>query len=47
VKKTGKLAGVVTGFATLSLVVTPCGGSRSDSKEGAASTSLDACHFPE
>jgi peptide/nickel transport system substrate-binding protein len=43
VKKTNKLAGVVAGFATLSLVVAACGGSSSESNEGAAFTSLDAC----
>ena len=42
-KKTNKLAGVVAGFAALSLVVAACGGSSSESNEGAAFTSLDAC----
>jgi len=43
VKKTNKLAGVVAGFAALSLVVAACGGSSGESNEGAAFTSLDAC----
>ena len=42
-KKTNKLAGVVAGFAALSLVVASCGGSSTDSNEGAEFTSLDAC----
>ena len=44
-KKTNKLAGAVAGFAALSLIVAACGGSSSssESNEGAAFTSLEAC----